>query len=186
MSKYVFYEFQRFFSIHWGSPPYPGILMNIEGSIKRKLRKPIFVKAARKELAVRKTFLQNAMQFRTASLDYFPKPLNAIWVPDILNDINPTIMEYFEIFPSHSIPMREGKSSSFSKAMINNIQSIFQHLSIRLRLWFSKELVLCSDDAKKLFQSLLLFISTSRSDQLDTICLLSLVPHLKNLYFSNG
>ena len=188
MSKYLLFQSQRFSSLcSWESPPNPGTLMNIEGSIKRKLRQPIYNKAARKSLNKSRTILQKAMVFQPVSLDPFPKSLNTIWVPDILNDIHPTIMEYFEIFPSHSIPIREQKSLTyFSKSVVKNIQSIIQHSFVRLRLWFSKELILSSDDAKQLLQSLLRLISNSRSCQFDTICLLSLVPHLKKLYFYNG
>ena len=185
MSKYLAFE-PRFYSTYWGPPPNSRILTNIEGSIKQKLRKPIFSKSIRKEINSRKTFFEKAMLFQTVSLDSLPKPLDLLWVPDILNDIHPTIMEYFDILPSHSIPVMEGNNLSFTKSVIRNIRNTFLHITIRLRLWFSKEHILSSEEAKKLFENLLQFISTYQSSQLEELCSLSLVPHLKKLYFSNG
>ncbi|KAI6646040.1 hypothetical protein LOD99_9570 [Oopsacas minuta] len=92
--------------------------------------------------------------------------------------------EHFEIIPSHFIPpLRERGFFSRFFFFLNNI---FQHTIIRIRLWFSKEKLLTCEYAKVLFKNLLSNISNSDYSSLDQICSLSLIPHLKNLYFSNG
>ena len=177
----------RYFSrCSWGMPPKSGTLINVEGSINRFKRIPIRDKIARVNLDRSNSIIQNAMLFRTTVLPSFPKSYPYTWLPDILNDIQPTVLNYPEIFPSHYLPSKDDGVTLLPKKLLLWVKNKVQHIIIRMRVWFSNDKMIDSNHARFLFEHLLTMISSSKYGDLGTICSPSLVPHLKNLYFSNG
>ena len=179
------FSYRYFSRCSWGIPPKPGLLINVEGSINKFKRIPIRDKFARINLHRNKSFIQNAMLFQTTLLPSFPKSFPATWLPDILNDIQPTVLHYPEIFPSHYIPSKD-EVSLFPKVLLLWVKNKVQHMIIRMRVWFSNDRMIDCNHARCLFENLLKMISSSKYSDLGRICSPSLVPHLKSVYFLDG
>lgn len=186
MINFSHFSYRYLSRCSWGVPPKPGMLINVEGSINRYKRIPVREKFSRLKLLQNKSFMLNAMRFQTTLLSSFPKSFSSTWLPDILNDIQPTVLSYPGIVPSHYVPSIGDRTPLFPKRFLLWVRNKVQHTIIRMRVWFSNDRLIDCSHAKYLFEQLLTMISSSKYCDLCKICSPSLVPHLKRIYFSDG